>query len=78
MKITIIGTGYVGLVTGVCLSELGHKVTCIDKDREKINNLINLKIPFYEKGLKNLIKKNYNEGRIKFSTKLKFIIYIKL
>ena len=70
MKITIIGTGYVGLVTGACLSELGHKVTCIDKDKENINNLTNLKIPFYEKGLKNLIKKNYSKDRIKFSTKL--------
>ncbi len=70
MKISIIGTGYVGLVSGTCLAEFGMNVTCIDNDREKIQNLNNGIIPIYEPGLEDLVKKNINEKRIKFVTNL--------
>jgi len=67
MKISIVGTGYVGLVTGVCLSEIGHHVTCIDVDEEKIAKL-KAGIPtIYEPGLKELMLKNMNEGRLFFT-----------
>ncbi len=71
MNICMIGTGYVGLVSGTCFADLGNKVFCVDKDKEKIKNL-NLGIsPIYEPGLDELIKKNYNVGRLKFSNNLK-------
>ena len=68
MKIAMIGTGYVGLVTGTCLAEFGHHVTCIDKVEEKINQLKNCLIPIYEPGLDALVNKNVSEGRLSFST----------
>ena len=68
MKITIIGTGYVGLVTGTCFSEFGHEVICIDKDREKISELQAGRIPIYEPGLDSLVKKNVMEQRLTFVT----------
>lgn len=74
MKISIIGTGYVGLVTGVCLSDFGLDVLCVDKDEEKIKILNSGGIPIYEPNLKELLKKNIIEGRLKFSTDLKFAI----
>ena len=58
MKITIIGTGYVGLVVGACLSDMGHEVVCLDVDKEKIDMLNNGEIPIYEPGLKEIIKRN--------------------
>ena len=58
MKITCIGVGYVGLVTGACLANLGHEVICADIDENKINQLNSVKIPFYEPGLKEIVKKN--------------------
>lgn len=67
MNITILGTGYVGLVSGTCLSEFGFDVCCVDKDKDKINNLKNDIIPIYEPGLQNLVKKNKNSGRLSFS-----------
>ena len=67
MNITMLGTGYVGLVSGTCFSEFGFDVCCVDKDKDKINNLRNDIIPIYEPGLQNLVKKNKNSGRLSFS-----------
>ena len=70
MKVCVIGTGYVGLVTGVCLSEIGHNVICVDKDEQKIKMLFNGKSPIYEDGLEELIKSNLNKKNLVFSTDL--------
>ena len=70
MKISVIGTGYVGLVTGTCFSELGNHVTCVDIDEEKIKNLKNRKIPIYEPGLDVLFERNVKHGRLRFTTNL--------
>ncbi|MGB0884234.1 MAG: UDP-glucose dehydrogenase family protein, partial [Flavobacteriales bacterium] len=70
MNITIIGSGYVGLVTGVCLAEMGNTVYCIDTDKSKIDALNQGKIPIYEPGLKALVVKNKSKNRLFFSTKL--------
>ncbi len=70
MKITMIGTGYVGLVTGACFSEFGHNVICVDKIAEKIKNLTDGIVPIYEPGLENIVSKNVLEKRLKFTTEL--------
>jgi UDPglucose 6-dehydrogenase len=68
MNICVIGTGYVGLVTGVCLAEFGMNLICVDSDRDKIEFLKEGKVPIYEPGLEDLMKKNAKEGRLRFST----------
>lgn len=69
MRISCIGTGYVGLVTGACLADLGHEILCVDIDEEKIERLKKGEIPFYEPGLKSLVLRNKEKGRLNFTTK---------
>lgn len=68
MHITVIGTGYVGLVTAACLSDFGHTVVGVDKDHNKINALKNGRIPIYEPGLDDIVQRNVQAGRLRFTT----------
>lgn len=70
MKIAIVGTGYVGLVTGACLADFGHEVVCVDKDQDKIARLEEGDIPLYEPGLSDLVKANVQAGRLGFTTNI--------
>ncbi len=71
MKITVVGTGYVGLVSGTCFAETGIDVTCVDIDKKKIEGLNNGVIPIYEPGLESMVERNVEKGRLHFSTSLK-------
>ncbi|MDD5559434.1 UDP-glucose/GDP-mannose dehydrogenase family protein [Candidatus Methylomirabilis sp.] len=71
MEICIVGTGYVGLVTGACLAEIGHRVVCVDDDREKIATLKRGELPIFEPGLDNLVTRNRGAGRLSFTADLK-------
>src|SRR6188474_2343666 len=70
MHIAVIGTGYVGLVTGACFSEFGVDVTCVDVDESKIDKLNNGQIPIYEPGLDQIVERNAKDGRLHFTTDL--------
>src|SRR6266702_1009304 len=70
MRIAMIGTGYVGLVSGACLADFGHQVTCIDKDNQKVATLRRGEMPIYEPGLEDLVRSNVRQGRLKFTTLL--------
>jgi len=71
MKLCMVGTGYVGLVSGICFADLGNEVICVDKDKNKIINLNNSKIPIYEPGLQELLIKNVKNKKLHFSSNLK-------
>lgn len=70
MNIAIVGTGYVGLVSGTCFAEMGVNVTCVDVDKEKINALLQGRVPIYEPGLDEMVLRNHREGRLNFTTDL--------
>ena len=74
MKICMIGTGYVGLVSGACFADLGNTVWCVDKNKEKIDLLNSNQVPFFEPGLEELVSKNFSSGRLKFTTNLKLAV----
>ena len=74
MKICMIGTGYVGLVSGACFADLGNTVLCVDKDKKKINLLNQNQIPIFEPGLQEMVSKNFSSGRIKFTSNLKMAV----
>ncbi len=71
MKIAVVGTGYVGLVTGTCFAETGNHVTCVDIDEKKVQMLNNKQITIYEPGLEVLFERNIRQGRLEFTTDLK-------
>ena len=75
MKLCMIGTGYVGLVSGVCFSDLGNTVYCVDNDKHKIDSLNNHKIPIYEPGLEEILKRNHKAKRLIFTTQLKEAVF---
>ena len=70
MRIAVVGTGYVGLVSGVCLADFGHDVICIDKIADKVDRLVAGEVPIYEPGLDGLMRKNAEAGRLHFTTDL--------
>ncbi|MDA0782645.1 MAG: UDP-glucose/GDP-mannose dehydrogenase family protein [Rickettsiales bacterium] len=75
MKVVVIGTGYVGLVSGACFADMGHNVVCVDKDENKIQKLLRGEIPIYEPGLDEIVKRNSQNGRLNFSKVLSDVIH---
>ena len=71
MKVAVVGTGYVGLVTGTCLAETGNSVICVDIDEEKVSKMKSGVVPIYEPGLETLFERNIEQGRLSFTTNLK-------
>ena len=74
MKVAVVGTGYVGLVTGTCLAETGNHVICVDIDAKKVEKMKNGQVPIYEPGLELLFERNIAQGRLSFTTDLKSAI----
>ena len=74
MNIAVVGTGYVGLVSGACFAEMGVHVTCVDVNEEKINSLLEGKVPIYEPGLDEMVLRNHREGRLNFTTDLTSVL----
>ncbi|MDO9577460.1 MAG: UDP-glucose/GDP-mannose dehydrogenase family protein, partial [Candidatus Cloacimonadales bacterium] len=74
MNLTVIGTGYVGLVSGTCFAEMGNNVICVDNDKRKIDMLLNGKIPIWEPGLEEMVQRNHKEGRLHFTTNIKHAV----
>src|SRR6185436_12336789 len=70
MKIAVVGTGYVGLVLGACLAENGNTVACVDKDADKVATLRQGKVPIYEPGLEEMVRRNHGDERLSFTTEL--------
>ena len=70
MKIAVVGTGYVGLVSGTCFAETGNQVTCVDIDENKVERMRNGEVPIYEPGLEVLFERNTKQGRLNFTTNL--------
>ena len=70
MKIAVVGTGYVGLVTGTCFAESGNTVTCVDIDQDKVDRMREGHVPIYEPGLEELFRRNTKEGRLNFTSDL--------
>ena len=70
MNIAVVGTGYVGLVSGTCFAESGNEVICVDIDRDRVKQLKSGKVPIYEPGLEELVRRNLKEKRISFTTDL--------
>src|SRR3984893_2986686 len=70
MRVAMIGTGYVGLVSGACIADFGHQVTCVDKDSTKISALNAGEVPIYEPGLGDIVRANVEQGRLSFTTAL--------
>ena len=70
MRVVVIGSGYVGLVSGTCLADFGHLVTCVDRDADKVASLMRNEIPIHEPGLKELVQTNVRDGRLSFTTSI--------
>ena len=78
MNLTVVGTGYVGLVAGACFADGGHRVICVDCDERKVRRLCNGEIPIYEPGLGEIVARNLRSGRLAFTTDLASVTLVTL